>query len=46
MDQGVEAMVKPGDYIPYEEVEDDFLDLSQIEAQKRTIDNEYSDVFK
>ena len=46
IDKGVESMTKEGDYIPYQEVEEDFLDLSQIEAHKKSIDNEYSDVFK
>lgn len=46
MDPGVAVKNTQGDYIPYEEVEDDFLDLTQIEAQKKNIDNEYSDVFK
>ncbi|MFT4566065.1 MAG: Na+-transporting methylmalonyl-CoA/oxaloacetate decarboxylase gamma subunit [Saprospiraceae bacterium] len=46
MDQSSTSLTKIGNYIPYEEVEDDFLDLSEIEAQKKSIDNEYSDIFK
>ena len=46
MEQDTTSVVKTGDYIPYEEVEEDFLDLSEIEAQNKSIDNEYTDVFK
>ncbi len=46
MDQAAASPTKIGNYIPYEEVEEDFLDLSEIEAHKKSIDNEYNDVFK
>ena len=34
-----------GDFIAYEEVEDDFLDLSEIKKSKKNIDDKYNDLF-
>jgi amino acid transporter len=34
-----------GQFVPYEEVEDDFLDLSDIKESKEKIDNKYNDLF-
>ncbi len=35
-----------GDYIKYEEVEEDFLDLSELQEAKKSLDDDYNDVFK
>ena len=35
---------KLGEYIRYEEVDDDFLDLSDIKEQKKKLDDDYNDV--
>jgi len=46
MEQAQGSTPKPGDYIPYEEIDEDFLDLSEIEAHKQSMDNEYTDILK
>ena len=35
---------KKGEYIKYEEVSDDFLDLTDLEERKKKLDDEYNDV--
>lgn len=37
--------LKRGEYIEYEEVEDDFLDLSDIKKSGEEVDNKYKDLF-
>lgn len=37
--------LKKGEYIQYEEVEDDFLDLSEIKKSGEEVDNKYKDLF-
>lgn len=36
---------KKGEFIKYEEVEEDFLDISKVKEQKKKLDNDYNDVF-
>lgn len=36
---------KKGEFIKYEEVKEDFLDISDIEHQKKKLDNDYNDIF-
>ena len=35
-----------GEYIAYEEVDEDFLDLSDVTEQRKKLDNDYNDVLK
>lgn len=37
---------RKGEYIGYEEVNDDFLDLSDLKEHKKKLDNDYNDVIK
>ena len=37
---------RKGEYIQYEEVNDDFLDLSELKEHKKKLDNDYNDVIK
>ena len=37
---------RKGEYIKYEEVNDDFLDLSELKEHKKKMDNDYNDVIK
>jgi hypothetical protein len=37
--------LKQGEYIQYEEVEDDFLDLSEIKKSGEEVENKYKDLF-
>ena len=37
---------KRGEYIKYEEVDDDFLDLTDLEERKKKMDDEFNDVVK
>lgn len=37
---------KKGEYIEYEEVNEDFLDISEITEHKKKLDNDYNDVLK
>ncbi len=43
---GAERVRKKGEYIRYEEVNDDFLDLSDLNEHKKKMDNDYNDVLK
>ena len=36
---------KKGEFIKYEEVQEDFLDISELKEHKKKIDNDYNDVF-
>ena len=36
--------LRKGEYIRYEEVNEDFLDISELQEHKKKIDNDYNDV--
>lgn len=38
--------LKKGEYITYEEVDDDFLDLTELKDRKKRIDETYGDLLK
>ncbi len=40
------ANLKKGEYIEYEEVNEDFLDISEITEHNKKMDNDYNDVLK
>ena len=42
---GVAGRIKSAEFIQYEEVNEDFLDLSDIKKSKDQIDNKYKDLF-
>lgn len=37
---------KDEDFVPYEEIEDDFLDLSEVKAKKEELNNQYDEILK
>jgi len=39
------AVSQKGEFIKYEEVNEDFLDISDIKKHKKKLDNDYNDVF-
>ena len=43
--RGVSNPMKDTAFTPYEEVQDDFLDLSEIKEYEKKVDNKYNDVF-
>ena len=43
--RGVSNPMKDTAFTPYEEVQDDFLDLSEIKEYEKKVDNNYNDVF-
>lgn len=43
--RGVSNPMKDTAFTPYEEVQDDFLDLSEIKEYQKKVDNNYNDVF-
>ena len=43
--RGVSNPMKDTAFTPYEEVQDDFLDLSEIKQYEKKVDNNYKDVF-
>ena len=38
--------LKKGEYIRYEEVNEDFLDISELQERNKKIDNDYNDILK
>lgn len=43
---GTSSVRKRGEYIKYEKVDEDFLDLSELKEHKKKIDNDYNDIVK